>query len=239
MQVNAIKINYKRTRQAAQYEPVASEVEYHATLDDGEDHLKVTHSLFADAQIVVHQVLGIASPNAKAPTPIATNEPVTPPTSEPEQESPAARLVRLGKAIGADPLKGVRGANADELKKLLVENIGLRDTLGWCSQFDRLPKAMRDEFDAVEETPAAEEAPAIRTSPEDRQPPAAEGETPTKEDVQAACKNAAAVIGGAKVKEIVATFGVTQTASLPEGERANFIAKLDEAVEAAKADDQY
>lgn len=62
MQVHTIRVKYARSKQPKEYETASPEIEFVASVDDGEDHVDKARTLMRDACDTVYSALGINTP---------------------------------------------------------------------------------------------------------------------------------------------------------------------------------
>ena len=63
VEINAVSIRFMRRIQVAQYEPAEVEFTLHATLDEGEDHLKAGKTLAKDSRAMTKEAFsGLLKP---------------------------------------------------------------------------------------------------------------------------------------------------------------------------------
>lgn len=211
--VSSVEVSFRRTRQAAQFEPAEASVKFTTVIDEGEavgnpDIIEqVTAFLLAKAAASVYAQLGLnVAPKVAPPAPVET----------PAPEGTAAPVV---------PLKRTRRTK-EQIAADEAANAGSPTTTAPSSapaQAAAAPAAGTSAVTAPTPEPWETDAPA----------PAAD-KVITDNDLQAAAAKAAAPtsIGGAAVKALMAEFKVGRLGELDQPRRRDFIAKLDALVAA-------
>lgn len=210
--VSSVEVSFRRTRQAAQFEPAEASVKFTTVIDEGEDVgnpdiiERVAAVLLAKAAAAVYAQLGLNVAPKAAPAPVET----------PTPEGTAAPVV---------PLRRTRRTKEQIAADEAAANAASPTTTASNSGSTPTPAASTA-------TPAA---PSSAPEPWETEAPAPVADKViTDNDLQAAASKAAAPtsIGGPAVKALMLEFKVGRLGELDQPRRRDFIAKLDALVAA-------